>query len=119
MAILYTASDLSRRILLIRAIIYSVVVLAGVTLIALIATTGMDWFYPTLAYSIAVYVAWEKFFSLDPVSGKANEKYRDLLGAIPALLEAGYTDEAMELIKKWAKPTEAKVQADSVGSHAR
>ena len=47
--------------LLVVAVVYCVLVLVGAGLVALITLADVDWFYPTIAYGISVYVAWNWF----------------------------------------------------------
>lgn len=46
-----------------RSIAFSVMVLLGGGLIALVFTASVDWFYPTIAYAIAAWIAWGYFAS--------------------------------------------------------
>jgi len=37
--------------------------LLGGGLFALVAITNLNWYYPTLFYVVAVYIAWQRYFS--------------------------------------------------------
>lgn len=45
------------------AIIVGSVVLAGVLIFAIVATTKVDWFFPTLGYVLIVFVVWQRFIT--------------------------------------------------------
>ena len=44
-----------------QAIVFSTLVICGVTVFAVVVFSGINWFLPTLAYSFVVYVGYIKF----------------------------------------------------------
>jgi hypothetical protein len=45
-----------------QAIVFSTLLFLGAALFWFVTAGKADWFYPTLAYFVAVYFAWQKFF---------------------------------------------------------
>jgi hypothetical protein len=47
------------------AVIFGILVFSGLGVLAIVIVTNTDWFYPTLAYAFAAYMAWQRFLSDD------------------------------------------------------
>lgn len=61
--------ELDLRIKLIQAIVLSAFLLSGVALFAVIAAFEVDGYLPTLAYGVAFFLSWKRFF------GRRNYKH--------------------------------------------
>ncbi len=54
--------DFVLKIRLIQAIVLSAFLVTGVGLFATISAFQVDWYLPTLAYGVAFFLSWKKFF---------------------------------------------------------
>lgn len=50
------------KIILAKSIVFSALLITGVALYAIVSIFNMYWFYPFVAFGLAVYFAWQEFF---------------------------------------------------------
>lgn len=65
----YMRAEISLKTKLIQAIVLSAFLLSGVGLFAIVAAFKVDGYLPTLAYGVALFLSWRKFF------GRKNYNY--------------------------------------------
>lgn len=54
-------------------VVFCTLVLLGGGLFALIATTEVGWYYPTVFYGVVVYIAWQRYFGISVRAAESSQ----------------------------------------------
>jgi len=55
-------------------IIFCTLALLGGGLFTLVAITNINWYYPTVFYGVVVYIAWQRYFSVNLVAEQVTQQ---------------------------------------------